>query len=324
MHQEDHPISVSAEAEHSQTVFPPKPEEKPKQNSLLRSILSLAIFIVAFYFFFDWKIQHIFILAGVILIHEWGHFLAMKTFDYKELSIFFIPLVGAIASGSKDNISQRQKVIILLAGPVPGILIGMLLYTFGTELQNELMIRAGNIFLLINLFNLLPVIPLDGGQLIKTLFFESKEVINGIFMGASILLLGYFAIVSESFIFLIVPLFLLMQLYNQFQLKKVKKEIAHEGISLNQNYSDLSDTEYWQIRDLLGKHMKIYKSIIVPGDYTYSDKESRIMQQIKGLVNKKPVNDLGVTGKLLVTLFWLAAVILPLVFIVYQQLSQLS
>ena len=62
------------------------------------------------------------------MIHELGHFFAMKYFHYKDLGIFFIPLLGAYVSGSKREVSQKQSAIILLAGPLPGIIIGIALY----------------------------------------------------------------------------------------------------------------------------------------------------------------------------------------------------
>jgi Zn-dependent protease len=38
----------------------------------------------------------------VLLIHELGHFLAMKAFGYKNLNIIFTPPFGAVATGTKE------------------------------------------------------------------------------------------------------------------------------------------------------------------------------------------------------------------------------
>lgn len=136
--------------------FPPKPEEEVKKQSITRSLLSLGLFVGAFYLIFRWDITYILVLAGVILIHELGHYVAMRIFKYKELGIFFVPMIGAFATGSKENISQKQQVIILFSGPLPGVIIGSILYYFGLRDESEFIMRTANIFILLNLFNLLP------------------------------------------------------------------------------------------------------------------------------------------------------------------------
>ncbi|HRF20274.1 MAG TPA: hypothetical protein PK977_18980, partial [Chitinophagaceae bacterium] len=92
-----------------------------------------------------------------------------------ELGIFFIPLLGAYVSGSKREVSQMQSAVILLAGPLPGIVIGTIMYLLAQTGQgyNFLDIgleRTGLLFIILNLINLFPVYPLDGGQLLNRVF----------------------------------------------------------------------------------------------------------------------------------------------------------
>ncbi len=61
-----------------------------------------------------------------MLLHEAGHFFAMKVFGYRDVRMFFVPFLGAFVSGSPYTISQRQRTVTLLAGPVPGILVGII------------------------------------------------------------------------------------------------------------------------------------------------------------------------------------------------------
>lgn len=295
--------------------FPQKPQDESAQQSLSRSIISIIIFIGAFYLIFKWEITYVLILACVILIHELGHYVAMSIFKYRDLSIFFVPLVGAFASGSKERISQRQDVIILLAGPVPGIIIGVVLYYFGLRDQSEFLIRTSNILILINLFNLLPIMPLDGGRVIKSLFFESSQIINMIFIIISILVLCYISISSESYFLLIIPFFLFMQLSNQSQAKKVKQSLAEKGIDTDKSWEELSDREYWLIRAEIISQSKIYSRVISPDEYIVSEREGQIIKQVKNIIRKKPERDLGIGGKILITFFWLLMFIVPLVII---------
>ena len=86
-------------------VYPPKPEpENKKSNIWVRSITSLALYLLIGYYFFSANWILVLILTGIVIFHELGHFLAMKIYDYKELGIFFIPLLGAYASGNQDAV----------------------------------------------------------------------------------------------------------------------------------------------------------------------------------------------------------------------------
>ena len=102
-------------------VYPPKPilAEK-KENAATRSLISLALYAVLFYFLFDRNISYIAAVLLVIIIHEMGHFAFMKLFNYSNVRIFIIPLLGAFTSGKKQQVSQKQLSLIILGGPVFG------------------------------------------------------------------------------------------------------------------------------------------------------------------------------------------------------------
>ena len=295
--------------------FPVKPVEEINQQSIYKSLISLGLFIGAFYLVFKWEFKYILVITGVIIIHELGHYIAMRLFKYKDLSIFFMPLIGAFASGSKDKISQKQSVIILLSGPVPGIIIGLFLYYFGLRDGNDFLIRISNIFILINLFNLMPIIPLDGGRLVKSLFFENNEIINRIFIYLSIAVLTYYSLKTESYFLLAIPFFLLLQLNSQSQIKKVKEGVLKKGINLDQSFAELTNEDYWLIRDEIGTHMKYYSNIISPKEYIASVNEQKIIRQIKSIIMKKPEKDLKIGPKILITFFWMLTFVIPSVVI---------
>ena len=61
-----------------------------------------------------------------------------------------------------------------LLGPVPGIVAGMGLVLLYLHNHNELMLTAANMFLFINLFNLLPFNPLDGFRVLEGCLFVRK------------------------------------------------------------------------------------------------------------------------------------------------------
>lgn len=301
--------------------YPPKPIEETKQQSINRSLMSMGMFIGAFYLIFRWDFTFILVLAGVIFIHEIGHYIAMRIFKYNDLGIFFIPLVGAFASGSKENISQKQNVIILLSGPLPGIIIGLILYYYGLREENEFLLRTSNIFILLNLFNLLPIMPLDGGRIIKSMFFENNEIVSKVFIVISIALMSYYALITQSYFLMIIPFFILMQLNSQSQIKKVKNGIKNKEVDLDKNYKELTDKEYWLLRDEIGFHMKFYSRYITPKTYIISENEQKIIKQVKAIIQKKPIRDLKIGAKIFITILWILTFVIPMFVIAMYYIS---
>src|SRR3954466_8401847 len=149
-------ISATTEA----NIIPPKPsaeEPKSKVNILMRSVSSLALYLVIGYYIFH-SFEMLLLITAIVVFHEMGHFIAMKAFRYKDLGIFFIPLLGAYVSGSKREVSQKQSAIILLAGPLPGIIIGMALYLIneyspGHSFLDISLSSIGKLFMVLNLIN---------------------------------------------------------------------------------------------------------------------------------------------------------------------------
>lgn len=90
--------------------------------------LSTGVGLLAFGAFISWRMAPA--IMFILLFHELGHALAMRVFGYQRLSVLVIPLLGAVAIGRKDDASPWQKLGVLLAGPLPGLLIGGLLLRY--------------------------------------------------------------------------------------------------------------------------------------------------------------------------------------------------
>ena len=70
--------------------YPQKPiPVERSSNNMMRSFISLFIYAVLFYFLFDRNIAYIAAVLVVLLIHEFGHFFAMKMYNYQNVKLFF-------------------------------------------------------------------------------------------------------------------------------------------------------------------------------------------------------------------------------------------
>jgi Zn-dependent protease len=100
----------------------------------------------------------------------------------------------------KEKFRKRQSAIILLAGPLPGIIAGIFLLTVaksritGMGYEEYLIVtKTAALLIFLNVLNLLPIYPLDGGQLLNRLFLDESKIIGNIFVVISALALAYFA-----------------------------------------------------------------------------------------------------------------------------------
>jgi Zn-dependent protease len=125
-------------------------------------------------------------LIACLVIHEYGHIRAMKHFGLKTKGIYLIPFLGGLAL-SDDKINTRwQDVVISIMGPTFGLILSVILLVLYWITGNIFFAGLANFNALLNLINLLPILPLDGGHILKSIGFSA----NGKF--------GLFAMVTGS------------------------------------------------------------------------------------------------------------------------------
>ncbi|RYY61982.1 MAG: hypothetical protein EOO05_04405 [Chitinophagaceae bacterium] len=295
-------------------IYPPKyrkPEEK-RTNVWLKSATSLLLYLVLGYYIFK-SFNMLLLITAIVVFHELGHFFAMKTFRYKDLGIFFIPLLGAYVSGSKREVSQRESAIILLAGPVPGMIIGFLVYYLyhrdpSLEFGGISLYTISISLIFLNLINLLPVYPLDGGQLLNRVFLDESGLISRFFVLLSIALMTWFALFglgTPIYPLLLFPAMMLFRLFGDNKLNAVEKKIEEEGFNLDLSYNELPDEDYWKIRNILVTDYGPLKDLEPAPPFEFSPKEDKVMAIIESLLHRKLIQDLSWTGKTIVLLAWL-------------------
>lgn len=307
-------------AEESPLDYPPKyVKEDEKGSSIwLRSAGSLVLYLVLGYLIFK-SFSMLLLLTAIAVIHELGHFLAMKSFRYRELGIFFIPLLGAYVSGSKRDVSQKESAIVLMAGPLPGIIIGAIMYIMyqsnsDLEIAGISFYTISLSFLFLNLINLLPVYPLDGGQLLNRVFLDEESWVSKgfIFLSAAFLIwVALFAFTQPMYVLLVFPAMMLMRMFGDSKINSLEKRIEQEGINLDISYEDLTDKDYWRIRNILVSEHPTFRDFNQAPPYEYSEKEEKIMTTIQSLLHRHLIQDLTLLGKLVVALIWILAFLSP-------------
>jgi Zn-dependent protease len=141
------------------------------------------------------------LLVGVLFFHELGHYLAMRRWGFRDLRIFFVPFFGAAATGTRGSATAWQLGAVSLLGPAPGIFLGIGVALIGHRLESPLLRALALQLLLVNAFNLLPMVPLDGGQLFQSLLSGRNRYAEVGFTGVTALMLGAWSVYAHEKIF---------------------------------------------------------------------------------------------------------------------------
>lgn len=290
----------------SEGMYPPKPVLiEQKSSTVSRSLISLLIYGLLFYFLFDRNIAYIAAVLLGLLVHEFGHFFAMKYYGYQNVKLFIIPLLGAYVSGKKQMVSQKQMNIIILSGPIPGLILGFALYFLNKSMNNETVKMLANVFLYLNLFNLLPIYPLDGGRFLENLFLKNNYGIRLVFTILSVLFLLSLIFLTGNLFMAIIPAAMIFELYNEIRNQKIRDYLDQEKIEYRSEYAELPDKSYWLIRDcILFSFQKKYGAV-QPGNYQYSAYEPVLMQHIISLLKTKYSDDMSLLSRIMYLILFL-------------------
>jgi Zn-dependent protease len=139
----------------------------PLPLALVKTISSMALSVVAYYIIAFRNLPIAIGFVVLMLIHEMGHVLAMRYYGLSASPPIFIPFVGALINLRENPANALVESVIGIGGPLLGTIGALVCYglSLGThgDLQMELEFSA-YLAILLNLFNLLPVPPLDGGR----------------------------------------------------------------------------------------------------------------------------------------------------------------
>lgn len=122
-------------------------------------VLSLAIYAAIW----GWPYAAGFVL--LLFAHEMGHFVAARQCGLDVGAPTFIPFVGAWIALKDQPLDVRTEAYVAIAGPLVGTVAAVAVYLWSRWTGSTLLLAIAFAGLFLNLFNLLPVSPLDGGRI---------------------------------------------------------------------------------------------------------------------------------------------------------------
>ncbi|MBA3991891.1 MAG: hypothetical protein C0469_00090 [Cyanobacteria bacterium DS2.3.42] len=146
--------------------------------------------------------------VALIWIHEMGHVWAARKVGLPVTAPVFIPFLGALIRMKESPKNARDEAIMALGGPIIGSLGAFACLGIWWLSGDKLWLWLASTGMVINLFNLIPVTPLDGGR-VATLFGPGFW-----WLGLSVLVVMAFAM--DSSVLLVFGFFGLYEIHQRF------------------------------------------------------------------------------------------------------------
>ncbi len=151
------------------------PEQPPERRrwwsrglgALGLTVVTFAVFVAGYSLSFGWRFAVGFAL--LLLIHELGHVLQLRREGVRASAPVFIPFLGAIVAMREMPRDAYVEAKVGLAGPLVGSLAAFAVLAVAAYTDSDLLRALAYTGFFLNLFNLIPVVPLDGGRAVAAL-----------------------------------------------------------------------------------------------------------------------------------------------------------
>jgi Zn-dependent protease len=155
-----------------------------KFGKILLTVGTMALSIWAYSLLYGWPFAIGFV--ALIFVHEMGHFAAARQKGLNVGAPTFIPFFGAWISLKDTPMNVETEAYIAFAGPLVGTVGALACYFLARHYDSRLLLALSYSGFFINLFNLIPLSPFDGGRITAILsprmWLIGAPVLLGLFL----------------------------------------------------------------------------------------------------------------------------------------------
>ena len=138
-----------------------------KLGKLLTTGGTMLLSLVLYAFVYGWRYAVGFV--GLLFVHEWGHYLAARQRGLAVGPMTFIPFMGAWIELKDMPHDAETEAFVGLGGPLLGSIGALLVYWMARSWDLPWLLAVSYSGFFLNLFNLIPLSPLDGGRITAVL-----------------------------------------------------------------------------------------------------------------------------------------------------------
>jgi Zn-dependent protease len=164
----------------------------------LKTSLSMLLMIWVYSWMFGWLFAVGFVF--LLLVHEMGHVIAAKWLGLPVSAPLFIPFLGAAIIMKQNPRDAWTEALMAYGGPLAGCIGSWICWYIAIQTGQAWVMAVASVSFVLNLFNMIPVPPLDGGRICAAV--SPWFWIIGLFLlGAAVL---YFHSLNSIFIIILV------------------------------------------------------------------------------------------------------------------------
>lgn len=201
--------------------------------------VDISTYVIVLLSFLAGYFEYTFLTIIIIIVHEMGHFLTgyFLKLKVKEISLF---MFGGVTIFDEDlNLNIFKELLVVVMGPVVQMLFYMIVYYFYTKgfVSVNTMKKVSTINLTLLEFNLLPILPLDGGKILNNILdlILYYDLAHKVSLAVSFLALPLVFLFDNKLIIILVVISLLLRLFEEinwhkFRINKLLLERKLKGI----------------------------------------------------------------------------------------------
>ena len=222
-------------------------------------------------------IKELIIIGTLVIFHELGHFITSYIFKWNIKKISIYPFGGIISYDEKIDMPLIEELLITISGPLNQLLTFFILYIlyklyFITDNYFNIICNYNYVILI---FNLLPIVPLDGSKLLNILLNKIYSFKNSYLLTIliSIIFLILFINYFNNYSYYLIITFLIYNIYNYIRNKDlIFNKFILERYLYKNNYK-----KYYKINNI--KKMKRNKKNLIKKNNIYLTEKEYIKKE---------------------------------------------
>ena len=182
---------------------------------------SMFVSIAAYALLWGWAFAVGFVL--LLLLHELGHVIQLRREGIDASAPMFIPFLGAVISAKSLGEDAAAEARVGLAGPILGSLASLIPFGLWLATGEDFWRALAYVGFFLNLFNLLPVVPLDGGR--------AMAAVSPWVWFAGLLALVPLVVMFPDPILVLILVFGLIECWHRWKARRTPEGLAYFNVS---------------------------------------------------------------------------------------------
>jgi hypothetical protein len=198
--------------------------------------------------------------------------------------------------------------LVVSAGPFPGLYLGVACLIFAALYKQDWLVELSFLFLFLNVINLIPIDPMDGGQLFKLLVNKQRDLFLLIFSLISSIVLIAVGWFIGSWIMVFFGFIMAVKIRSLQRNYIIRKRLDELQVGYISTYDELPNKNYAKIRDVIIEETPALRKFL---QISEESNEEVLASHVNSVLIAPVKYDVSILFKITLVIFWVISIILP-------------